>query len=90
MMVRESGRTVRGYAVHHRLGPGRRTGRTRYSGSVEPFPYHGMVAYPGTPMHGDPDSAEHREYRRDYQARPVTGWPCRDALKPEASCPMVH
>lgn len=63
---------------------------TTHSGSVEPLPYHGMVAYPDAPVHGHPDSPEHREYQSRYQTRQVTGRPFRDALKPTASCPVVH
>jgi len=68
---------------------------TVYSGSVDPLPYHGMAAYPDTPVHRYPDSPEHREYLSRYQTRPVTGGPFRDALKadalePNAQCPVVH
>ncbi len=63
---------------------------TVHSGSVDPLPYHGMVAYPDTPAHRYPDSPDHREYLSRYQTRRVTGRPFRDALKPEAQCPVVH
>jgi hypothetical protein len=42
---------------------------TRFSGTVEPLPFHGMSGYPYPATEHYPDDPGHREYLRTYQTR---------------------
>jgi tetratricopeptide (TPR) repeat protein len=44
---------------------------TAYSKTVEPLPFHGMSAYPYTSREAYPDDAAHRQYQKEYNARPA-------------------
>jgi len=44
---------------------------TAFSQSVEPLPFHAMVAYPYPASQHFPDDAQHREYRAQYNTRPA-------------------
>jgi hypothetical protein len=44
---------------------------TKFSGTVEPLPFHGMSGYPYPEDEHYPDTPEHRQYRREYNTRPA-------------------
>lgn len=48
-----------------------RDANTAYSQTVEPLPFHGMSAYPYPAGQHYPDSAEYREYQKQYNTRPA-------------------
>lgn len=48
-----------------------RDANTAYSQSVLPLPFHGMSAYPYPASQHYPDSAEYREYQKQYNTRPA-------------------
>jgi tetratricopeptide (TPR) repeat protein len=54
---------------------------TARSASVEPLPYHGMLAYPDVPAHRYP-AARNREYLERHQTRQVDARPFREVLMP--------
>jgi tetratricopeptide (TPR) repeat protein len=44
---------------------------TAHSQTVEPLPFHSMSRYPYPPSENYPDDQLHRDYRRQYNARPA-------------------
>jgi hypothetical protein len=57
---------------------------TRFSGTVEPLPFHSMDGYPD-PSARFPHTPAHRAWLEEYQTRRLTGRPFRDALRRQAS-----
>ncbi|HUU85099.1 MAG TPA: FG-GAP-like repeat-containing protein [Phycisphaerae bacterium] len=44
---------------------------TRFSGTVEPLPFHAMTGYPYGPDEHYPQTPEHQRYQREYNTRPT-------------------